>query len=464
MLFSNLIFLFAFFPLFLILYFIIKKRKYRNFILLIFSLLFYAWGEPIYILLMLFSIGINYLLAIKIDTNIEKKRKRLFILTIIINLTLLMIFKYLTWIIINLNALLPIDLPIIRVSLPIGISFYTFQILSYIVSVYKKNVRAQKNLISLGCYVAAFPQLIAGPIVRYETVSEELETRRENLFDFAEGIRRFIVGLAKKVIVADTMAYIADTIFAGTASSYGFVGSWLGIIAYTLQIYYDFSAYSDMAIGLGRMLGFYYLENFNYPYIAKSITDFWRRWHISLSSFFKDYVYIPLGGNKNKQIRNIFIVWFLTGMWHGAAWNFIIWGLYFGILLVLEKFIWGEKLKRRHSVFQNIYTIFLVILSWVIFRSSDINEIFLVLKTMFGFNGLGNITYLKHLQVLQVRQIIILIIGIVFTYPFYKKIKDDFSNNFKRQLLLDFSLIIIFLLTIVFILSSSYSPFIYFRF
>ncbi len=464
MLFSNLVFLTVFLPLFFITYFVIKNRTYRNFVLLMFSLVFYAWGEPIYILLMLFSIIINYLFAIEIDKRKDKKRKNVFILAIAINILLLVIFKYLGWLTETINVIPSINLPILKLSLPIGISFYTFQIMSYVISVYQRNVKVQKNIIFLGCYVVAFPQLIAGPIVRYETVAKELNDRKENLHDFAEGTRRFIVGLAKKVIVADNLAYMTDTIFAGSFTDYGAIGAWLGMIAYTLQIYYDFSAYSDMAIGMGRMLGFYYLENFNYPYIAKSITDFWRRWHISLSSFFRDYVYIPLGGNRKKQLRNILIVWLLTGLWHGAAWNFLIWGLYFGILLVLEKFVWGKALAKLPAPIQNIYTLFLVIISWVIFRSNGMSETFEILKSMFFLNGLGSFEYLKYIQVLQFRHIIITILAIIFAYPLYINFQKKIEKNHKLTLALDIFLVILFLVTLVFILSSSYSPFIYFRF
>lgn len=460
MLFSNLIFLVIFLPLFLISYFLINNRKYRNFILLIFSLLFYAWGEPLYIFLMIFSIVINYYLALKINKNKDTKRRNIFILTITINILLLVFFKYLGWITENINFLPGIKIPYLNISLPIGISFYTFQIISYIIGIYKKNTKVQRNIFYLGCYVVAFPQLIAGPIVRYETVCEELENRKENIKDFSEGVRRFIIGLSKKVIVADNLAYICDTIFKGSYTEYGFIGSWIGIIAYTLQIYYDFSAYSDMAIGMGRMLGFHYLENFNYPYIAKSVTDFWRRWHISLSSFFRDYVYIPLGGNRNKQLRNILIVWILTGLWHGAAWNFIIWGLYFGIILIIEKYLWGNKLNTLPVIIQRIYTFLLVIISWVIFRSESLNEVINILKSMFFINGLGNINYLKYIQVLQFRHILVLVLGLVFSYPLYPKIKERTNNS----LIFDILLIILFIITIIFILSSSYSPFIYFRF
>lgn len=324
MVFSSVIFLFCFLPIFLLCYFLPKKRKTRNIVLLLFSLLFYSYGEPIYVLLMILSIIVNYYIALLMDKS--KKKKSYLVIDIIFNLGLLFLFKYFDFFINDINNVFNLNMKFLQLSLPIGISFYTFQILSYIIDLYKGKVGVQKSIINLGCYISAFPQLIAGPIVRYQTVNEELENRCENEKDIAEGIKRFIIGLSKKVIIANEMAYVADTLY-GSVAEIGFLGTLIASICYTLQIYFDFSGYSDMAIGLGKILGFHYLENFNYPYIAKSITDFWRRWHISLSSFFRDYVYIPLGGNRCKKIRhlfNLFVVWFLTGLWHGASWNFIL--------------------------------------------------------------------------------------------------------------------------------------------
>ena len=307
MVFSSLLFIYFFLPIFLIAYFVIKNRKYRNVVLLLFSLVFYAYGEPIYSLLMILSIVVNYFLAILID---KYNSKKLFIIDVIFNLGLLGVFKQSNFFVDNLNNIFGLNINFLNIALPIGISFYTFQILTYVIDVYKKKVPVQKNIVSLGCYICAFPQLIAGPIVRYSTVNEELNNRKETLSDFADGFRRFILGLSKKVLIANGVAYVCEHILALGAESYGLIGAFLITVSYTLQIYFDFSGYSDMAIGLGKMLGFHYLENFNYPYIARSITDFWRRWHISLSSFFRDYVYIPLGGNRvkvYKHIRNILI-------------------------------------------------------------------------------------------------------------------------------------------------------------
>ena len=330
MVFSSLTFLLLFLPITLFFYFIIPKTKtnLRNIVLLIVSLIFYAWGEPIYILLMMFSIIINYFLGLILDKS--NKRKLWLIISIFFNIGLLFFFKYTDFFLSNLNNLFNIEIPLLNLTLPIGISFYTFQILSYVIDVYRKEVQVQKNILKLATYITLFPQLIAGPIVRYITICDELNKRDESIKNFASGLRRFILGLGKKVIIANNVAILADAVFNNSPNGVGSLIIWLGAIAYTIQIYFDFSGYSDMAIGLGKMFGFNFLENFNYPYIAKSITDFWRRWHISLSSFFRDYLYIPLGGNrcsKIKWFRNIFIVWFLTGLWHGASWNYIVWGV-----------------------------------------------------------------------------------------------------------------------------------------
>lgn len=458
MVFSSLIFLFCFFPIFLICYFVPKNRKVRNIVILLFSLLFYGYGEPAYLFLMIFSIIVNFFLAKWIA---KKNNKILFIVSIIFNLGLLFLFKYANFFLDNLNNLFHLNINFLKLSLPIGISFYTFQILTYVVDVYLKRVPVQNSIINLGCYISAFPQLIAGPIVRYSTVNEELENRNENLEDFAYGIRRFIIGLAKKAIIANEMAYVADTLFGSSLVEIGFIGVFIGAISYTLQIYFDFSGYSDMAIGLGRMLGFHYLENFNFPYIAKSITDFWRRWHISLSSFFKDYVYIPLGGNRCsvlKNIVNIFIVWCLTGLWHGASWNFILWGFYYGIFLILEKFVFKGFLEKIPSFWEHFYTLLLVVIGWIIFYFTDFSQLEIAFKSLFGLNGFGNFTLINHLQIFKVRTIIIFILGIIYCMP----IKIKFLK--KHELLEDVLLLALFLISVLFVLASSYNPFIYFRF
>lgn len=461
MVFSSLLFIYFFLPIFLICYFVIKNRKYRNLVLLLFSLIFYAYGEPIYSFLMIFSILVNYFLAILID---KYNSKKLFILDVIFNLGLLGIFKYFNFFVDNLNNIFNLNVNFINIALPIGISFYTFQILTYVIDVYKKEVPVQKNIISLGCYICAFPQLIAGPIVRYSTVNEELNDRKENLSDFASGLRRFILGLSKKVIIANGVAYICEHVLALGVESFGFIGALLITISYTLQIYFDFSGYSDMAIGLGKMLGFHYLENFNYPYIAKSITDFWRRWHISLSSFFKDYVYIPLGGNRVKKIiniRNLLIVWFLTGLWHGASWNFIIWGLYYGIILIIEKFILKEKLEKLPKIIQHTYALILICIGWVIFLATDLSTIKDILSSLVGVNGLGKLSQIINTQVLTVRYMLPLFLGIIFSMPIYKKLEPLLN---RKPIIRDLILLVLFLLSTWIILVDSYNPFIYFRF
>lgn len=464
MVFSSIVFLFLFLPVFLCLYIVLKKLHHKNIILLLSSLLFYAWGEPIYVTLMVMSIIINFFLTKWMD---KYKSKKLFILSMIFNIGLLLIFKYTDFFIGNINNILSLNISFLNISLPIGISFYTFQIMTYVIDVYRKKVPVQNNIINLGCYISSFPQLIAGPIVRYSTVSAELENRKVTNDDYAGGIRRFILGLAKKIIIANQMAYVADHIFALSANEYGFAGALIGIIAYTLQIYFDFSGYSDMAIGLGRMLGFHYLENFNYPYIATSITDFWRRWHISLSSFFKDYVYIPLGGNRVKKIlniRNILIVWLLTGLWHGASWNFVLWGLYYGIILIIEKFILKNILEKAPKFLQHTYSIILIMIGWVIFRGTSVTMVREMFMALFGGFGLGNIPVLINIEIFQVRYIIALIIGILISMPLYPKIRRAVGEDNWRFLLLNVFIIILFILSLFFILVDSYNPFIYFRF
>ena len=455
MVFSSTVFMFMFLPLFLLCYFIAKKVKTKNIVLLLFSLLFYAWGEPYYIFLMIISIIVNYYLTILMD---KKKSKKLLIMLIIFNIGLLFSFKYINFCINNINYFFNLNINNLNLALPIGISFYTFQILSYVIDVYRKKVNVQNSIIKLATYVCAFPQLIAGPIVRYSDIEKELNSRKSTYEDINTGIKRFIIGLAKKVLIANNVAFICDSLFNFGIDKTGFIGVVIAIIAYTLQIYYDFSGYSDMAIGLGRICGFHYLENFVYPYSAKSITDFWRRWHISLSSFFKDYVYIPLGGSKTskiKHIRNIMIVWLLTGLWHGAEWNFIIWGLYYGLLLLIEKFLIKDSIKEKY--FYHIITLIIVNIGWLIFRETNFNELLLSFKTLFGMYGLGSLNTLLYTGILSFRYILAFILGIIFA-------GDIIPKNVKESKLFELLLIIIFLLTIVFIVVGSYNPFIYFRF
>ena len=373
MVFSSLMFLFRFLPIVLLLYFAAPKRA-RNAILFLASLVFYAWGEPVYVVLMLFSTAVDFTHGWLVDSNLKKgnrARARYFVIeSMVINLALLGFFKYSDFLIGNINALFGAEIPLLKLALPIGISFYTFQTMSYTVDIYRGQAKLQKNIISFGAYVALFPQLIAGPIVQYKTVAEELNHRTESSDEFAAGALKFMCGLGKKVLLANNIGLLWDTVSQTAPAQTSVLAAWLGITACCLQIYFDFSGYSDMAIGLGRMFGFHFLENFNYPFTSKSITEFWRRWHISLGSWFREYVYIPLGGNRAglaKQARNIAVVWLLTGFWHGASWNFVLWGVYFGIFLMIEKFFLGGLLKKLPPAVTHIYTLLIVSVSFVLF-------------------------------------------------------------------------------------------------
>jgi len=475
MLFSSLPFQFWFLPLFFIVYFAFKKRTHKNIILLVFSLFFYAWGEPVYVFLMIFTILCDYifgfLISKNIDENNKKKAKRYVIASVIINLSVLGFFKYADFFIGNLSLIPAFSfLKPIGLTLPIGISFYTFQTMSYSIDIYRGDAKMQKNIVTYGAYVAMFPPLIAGPIIRYHTLAEQLINRIETTDDFAIGLRRFIAGLTKKIFIANTMAEVCDNILYkysdGFAGSIGALGMWIAVIAYTLQIYYDFSGYSDMAIGLGRMMGFRYLENFNYPYISKSVTEFWRRWHISLSSVFRDYVYIPLGGNRVKIARwilNMMIVWFLTGLWHGAEWTFILWGVYFGVLLIIEKqFLQNNILKI--PVLNHIYTITAFMFGWIIFRAESVSHIGTILSGMFGANGSGSMFNLAQNGLIKPIHLIMLIIGIVCSIPVSGKIKTILEKNAKTAYMIDIASIGAFILCIITLAQGAYNPFIYFRF
>ena len=460
MLFTSISFLYYFLPITLILYFIVPK-KYKNVILLVSSLLFYFYGEPIYVFLMIAEILIAYFGALLIDKH---KDKTILIILLMIHISLLFIFKYTDFILTNINNIFNANINLLKLALPIGISFYTFQIISYEVDVYKKKVSVQKNIINLATYVSLFPQLIAGPIVRYESINQELDNRKTTFSDFSYGVRRFIIGLSKKVLLANVLGELCSTF--NTISDKTVVFYWLFAISYMLQIYLDFSAYSDMAIGLGRMFGFHFLENFNYPYISKSITEFWRRWHMSLSSWFKDYVYIPLGGSrcgKTKLIRNIFVVWFLTGLWHGASWNFIIWGLLFGIVLVIEKLFLQKVLDKTPNIFKHIYVLFIVMISFVIFNGENI------INNIQGLFGINNISFINSVSIHYLKNyLIILIISILACTPLFKNIIEKLKNNKKINkvinLLEPIYLVLLLFIVTVYLINNSYNPFLYFRF
>ncbi len=470
MVFSSLTFVFMFLPMVIGIYYILPNRQLKNVWLLVSSLFFYAWGEPIYVGIMLLSTVNDYSFSRLID--LAKKAGKLYkakiylICSILFNMGLLGFFKYGNFLVDNLNSIFGTGWHLHDLPLPIGISFYTFQTMSYTIDVYRGHVKAQKKILPIATYVTLFPQLIAGPIVRYITVEDELTNRRENITDFSEGLRRFIIGLGKKVLIANQMGLIADRVFNDFGSETGTIMAWIGILAYTFQIYFDFSGYSDMAIGLGRIFGFHFLENFNYPYMSKSITEFWRRWHISLGTWFKEYIYIPLGGNKKHKIINILIVWFLTGFWHGANWNYIIWGLYFGLLLLLEKYVYGRFLAKTPSFVQHLYAMFLVVIGWVFFRIEDIDLIKSCLKTLFVYQPTTMNSLMFDYQSILYALPFFALAGIGST-PVVKKIIGDGAHMDRRKglaVVKDGYLIIVMILALVFLVGETYNPFIYFRF
>lgn len=380
--------MYLFLPICLLLYFILHGIKARNYLLLVMSLLFYAWGEPKWIILMIVTTLIDYGAGLLVDQyRGQKLAKWALAGSVVITLSFLAVFKYLGFFNQNLNQIFGAELPTQIFNLPIGISFYTFQAITYVVDVYRGKAQVQRSYANLLLYVALFPQLIAGPIVRYTDIAAQLENREMTLPGFSKGITRFVTGLGKKVLLANIAGQVATSLIGGDLSKASVLGAWLGIFAYTFQIYFDFSGYSDMAIGLGHMFGFTYVENFNYPYISKSITEFWRRWHISLSTFFRDYVYIPLGGNRRHQLRNMFIVWALTGLWHGASWNFVLWGLYYFVFLAIEKLFLGKFLEKLPAVVGHAYALFIIVVGWVFFYFDDVSRLGQMLKLMFGFSG-----------------------------------------------------------------------------
>ena len=465
MLFSSISFLYYFLPCVLIIYFCTPK-KFKNIILLLSSLLFYFYGEPVYILVMIGSIISGYIHGLLI--NKYKKYKKIFLITsITISLGLLILFKYSNFIIDNINSIFNAKFALLNLALPIGISFYTFQILSYVIDVYNEKVAVQKSIIKLATYVSLFPQLIAGPIVRYSDIEKELSNRTHSFENMALGIRRFVIGLAKKILIANQLGEISNIFLQTDETSVIFY--WMYGIAFCLQIYFDFSAYSDMAIGLGKMFGFHFLENFNYPYISKSITEFWRRWHISLSTWFRDYVYIPLGGNrvgKLKLLRNIFVVWCLTGIWHGANWTFIIWGLMFGILLIIEKIFLLKALDKIPKIFRHIYVLFVVMISFIIFNATDIRQAIYQIKGLFGVNGetIINSYTLYYLK----SYLVIFIIAIIGSTPLLKNIIEKLKQRSKINKIINlFEPIVIMALLLIstaYLVDNSYNPFLYFRF
>ena len=499
-------------PVFFLLYFLCPGRKVKNTWLLLASLFFYAWGEPVYVLLMVTSIVVNWILGIAIgprpgEPKGTSRRKLLLVVAVVFNVLVIGFFKYEGFVAENVNLLVGFPLvPDLELPLPIGISFYTLQALSYVIDVYRDEVEPQRNVLFLGMYIACFPQLIAGPIVRYHTIQQQVLGRQETLSDFASGLRLFIVGLSKKVLLANTCAILADQMLSTGGASIGLVGAWGGLIAYTFQIFFDFSGYSDMAIGLGRMMGFKYLRNFNYPYISKSITEFWRRWHISLSTFFRDYIFIPLGGSRVSTARNIFnisVVWAVTGLWHGAAWNYVGWGVYYGTLLILEKYVWGAPLKRLPSFVQHLYCIAIFVFGWSFFWITDPAQLVPYWQAMAGVYGFTGSSTFWELSVWE--YIPVFAVCIIASTPICPWLKHrvlawvegrepgDFATdsivNPKHHasdtllvleavpadsaraktyqvvcVLVDVALIVLLLASAAAIISGSFNPFIYFQF
>lgn len=465
MVFSSLPFLFLFLTAVLAVYYAVPKR-FRNAVLFVFSLLFYGYGEPIFIVLMMFSVTLNYVSGILLGKfgNSAGKKKAVLVICVIINLLLLGFFKYtplLAQTAEKIPALSFVRVP--EIALPIGISFYTFQTMSYTIDVYRGNCAPQKNYVAFGTYVALFPQLIAGPIVRYVDVEQQLQSRKESGEKFSNGVRLFLFGLAKKVLIANETGIVWD-FFKAEPGANGLLGSWVGILAFTLQIYFDFSGYSDMACGLGKMFGFEFVRNFDYPYVCKSITEFWRRWHISLGTWFREYVYIPLGGNRRGKVRqclNIFIVWALTGLWHGASWNFLLWGLYFGVLLTAEKFFLLKLLKKAPAFVSHLYSMFFVVIGWVLFDFTDTGAMLSFLKSMFTLSGgiitgEGAYTVLTHLPLLIIAAVLCLPVARTVFY----RVKDWRFYRFAEPV----GAAVLFILCIASLVSSTYNPFLYFRF
>lgn len=468
MVFSSLTFLFVFLPIVLLIYYI-SPKPLKNFVILLFSLIFYAWGEPKFIFLIILSILINYIGALQIVKNSSdtEKRKFIFITLLLIDISILFFFKYYGFIISSIGSLFGIDLVIRDIPLPLGISFYTFQQISYIIDVYTKKTKVQKNLINFAAYITMFPQLIAGPIVKYNDIESQLKNRNENLTQFSSGVHRFIIGLGKKVLLANSIGALWSEIKVIPLNEISILTSWIGIIAFALQIYFDFSGYSDMAIGLAKMFGFEFLENFNYPYISKSVTEFWRRWHISVGTWFREYLYIPLGGNKKGnliQIRNLFVVWFTTGLWHGASFNFIAWGIYFGVILFIEKIIFKNILNKLPSFLCHIYTLILVLIGWVIFDMNTLSSAMEYISIMFGLSN--NLVVDKLSLFILSNNIVILLIGIICSTTLLPNVFKKLRCSLKKSniFIIISMYLIIFILSISYLVGESFNPFLYFRF
>lgn len=472
MVFSNLFFIYLFLPLNLILYYAVPNKTWKNVVLLLFSLFFYSWGEPIWVFLLMLTAFLDYTWAKCIEyfhlTGQQRRKKIALIASLVFDLGMLGVFKYSGFVVENINLLTGLSLPVPKIALPIGISFYTFQTISYVLDVYRGQVAAQKRYYKYLMYLSSYHQLVAGPIVRYSDVAAEIENRTVSAQDFSEGITRFCLGLTKKVVVANVAGSLAGNYLDADLASLSVAGAWFGVLLYTLQIYYDFSAYSDMAIGLGRMFGFHYHQNFNYPYIAKSVTEFWRRWHISLSSFFRDYVYIPLGGKYRHQIFNICVVWFLTGLWHGASWNFILWGVFYGALLIVEKLGLLKVLEKIPSVFSHLYLLFLTLIGWTIFYTTDLGKLRGYFGVMFGLsdNALSD----PQLSITFMNNLFWLVAAVLFCMPITQLVKRWAQAQRSEGVRAGISIVnaimnvmLLFVCTAM-LVGDSYNPFLYFRF
>ena len=471
MVFSSVLFLFRFLPIFMICYFLVP-RKMKNLVLFLGSLVFYAWGEPVYIFLMLFSTISDFVWGRLIEDYRGKDSSRIFLIcSIAINLFILGFFKYADFLLQTVNSVFGTAIPLLQLPLPIGISFYTFQTMSYVIDVYRGDVKAQRNILQFGVYVTMFPQLIAGPILKYHQVEKYLQGRRVDLEEISYGAKRFAIGLAKKVLLANNLGMLWEQISSLEQVQMSVLMAWLGIVAFAFQIYFDFSGYSDMAIGLGAILGFHFPENFNYPYIAASIKDFWHRWHISLSTWFKEYVYIPLGGNRKglpRQLLNILIVWMLTGIWHGAGWNYLLWGLWFALFLILEKLFLGEILENAPKIFCRVYTLAVVMISWVFFALEKPGEIWTYIQSMFGLGGVE----LMNSQALFLgsEYLVLLIVALVACLPLGGRMVHGLKSSKTGPAMALYRLgekvipTVLLILSIAYIVDASYNPFLYFRF
>ncbi len=469
MIFTSALFIFWFLPLTIVIYYALnRKRNLQNIFLLLASLLFYAWGEPIFVFVMILSIVFNYFMGIVVTNhrNSESRKKLFLAITIIFNVAFLFYFKYIGFLLTEANHFFDGRFVIPVVSLPIGISFFTFQAISYVIDVYRGNGEAQRNPLNVGLYISLFPQLIAGPIVRYQTVAEQIKERKETYSDFVEGVKRFAIGFIKKVFIANNVAIVADAAFNQPQDELSVSMAWLGALAYTFQIFFDFSGYSDMAIGLGRMFGFKFLENFNYPYISKSVSEFWRRWHISLGEWFRDYVYFPMGGSKvNSTLRllfNLFVVWLLTGIWHGANWTFIVWGLFYFVLIAVEKITKFEKRFKDYNSIKHLYVILLTLFGWVLFRSPNISTAFAYMGTMLNINSnpIVNLEVLFYLKEYG----FYFIIALIFSIPVWPMLQEKIKNRKQIQYITYGCVCLLFLLSLSFTVKNAYNPFIYFNF